>query len=73
MQAFAGLDADEARMTSVDRLGFEVRLKTGDRVHGARIPFLSEVKTVEESRKMLIEMTKRATSGPPTRRNVRGY
>jgi hypothetical protein len=51
-------------MTAVDRLGFEVRLKTGDRVHGARIPFLSEVKTVEESRKMLIEMTDRATGGP---------
>jgi putative heme iron utilization protein len=60
VRVFGGQEVDEARMTAVDRLGFEVRLKTGDRVHGARIPFLSEVKTVEESRKMLIEMTDRA-------------
>ena len=35
----AGESADEASMTSVDRLGFFVRLKTGDRVHGRRIAF----------------------------------
>jgi putative heme iron utilization protein len=66
VRAFAGQDSDEARIISVDRLGFEVRLKTGDRVHGTRIPFLSEVKNVDESRKMLVEMTRRATgmSGP---------
>jgi heme iron utilization protein len=61
-RAFAGLEAEEARMTSVDRLGFEVRLKSGDRVHGTRIPFLREVKSVEESRTMLIEMAKRSAS-----------
>jgi heme iron utilization protein len=65
VREFASLDADEARMTAVDRLGFDVRLKTGDRVHGARIPFLSEVKSVEESRKMPVAMTRRATSGSP--------
>ena len=63
-RAFAGLEVEEARMTSVDRLGFEVRLKTGDRVHGTRIPFLREVKNVEESRTMLIEMAKRSASNP---------
>jgi hypothetical protein len=62
--AFAGIDADDAQMTSVDRLGFEVRLKTGDRVHGARIPFLSEVNSVEESRTMLIQMAHEAASKP---------
>jgi putative heme iron utilization protein len=61
-RAFANLEADEARMTSVDRLGFEVRLKTGDRVHGTRIPFLAEVKNVGESRTMLIEMVRRSTT-----------
>jgi heme iron utilization protein len=63
-RALAGLEAEEARMTSVDRLGFEVRLKTGDRVHGTRIPFLTEVKNVEESRTMLIEMTRLSTPKP---------
>jgi putative heme iron utilization protein len=61
VRAYAGQDADEARMTAVDRLGFEVRLRTGDRVQGTRIPFLSEVKNVDECRKMLVEMTRRAT------------
>jgi putative heme iron utilization protein len=61
-RVFGSVEPDEARMTSVDRLGFDVRLKTGDRVHGIRIPFLSEVKSVEESRSMLIEMSRRAAS-----------
>ena len=56
------MDADEARMTSVDRLGFEVRLKTGDRVHGARIPFLAEVKNVKNPALCSIEMSRRAAS-----------
>ena len=60
VHAFAGLEAEEARMTSVDRLGFEVRLKTADRVHGARIPFLAEVNSVGECRRMLVEMSRRA-------------
>jgi heme oxygenase (biliverdin-IX-beta and delta-forming) len=32
---FAGIEAQEAAMTSVDRLGFNVRLKAQDGVHGA--------------------------------------
>ena len=40
---FAGIEAQEAEMTSVDRLGFNLRLKTQDGVHGARIAFLREV------------------------------
>ena len=40
---FAGIEAQEATMTSVDRLGFNVRLKTPDRMRGARIAFLREV------------------------------
>jgi heme oxygenase (biliverdin-IX-beta and delta-forming) len=63
-KVFGGAEADEARMISVDRLGFEVRLKTGDRVHGTRIAFLSEVKSVEDSRSMLIEMSRRSVPNP---------
>ena len=58
--AYAGLEADQARMTGVDRLGFDLRLQTGERVHGTRIAFPEEVRTVEKSRTVLVEMTRRA-------------
>ena len=35
----AGIDSQEAAMTSVDRLGFHVRLKTTEGMKGARIAF----------------------------------
>ena len=59
--AFTGIEADRAQMLSVDRLGFELRLQSGDRVHGTRLNFPEEVRTVEKSRSALIEMTRRAT------------
>ena len=40
---FAGIEAQEAEMTSVDRLGFHLRLKTQDGVKGTRVAFLREV------------------------------
>lgn len=52
--------AAEATMLSVDRLGFRVRLRSGERVHGARIAFPREVTTAEECRAALIEMIGRA-------------
>lgn len=57
---YAGVEAHEATMTSVDRLGFHVRLNTGDRVQGRRIPFLREVTTAGEARRVLIEMVNAA-------------
>ena len=57
---FAGIEAQEATMTSVDRLGFNVRLKTPDRMRGARIAFLREVRSPDETRKVLVEMVKQA-------------
>ena len=53
-----GESADEASMTSVDRLGFFVRLKTGDRVHGRRIAFPREVTSTDEARRVFIEMVR---------------
>ena len=53
---FAGESAEEAAMTAVDRLGFHVRLKAGDRVFGRRIAFPREVRTSEEARAVFIEM-----------------
>jgi heme iron utilization protein len=51
---------DEASMTAVDRLGFHLRLKTGDRVHGRRIAFPREIKDANEARAVFIEMVRAA-------------
>jgi putative heme iron utilization protein len=59
-RAFAGIEAQKATMTSVDRLGFRVRLKTSDGTLGARIAFLHEVTNPADTRKVLVEMTQRA-------------
>jgi putative heme iron utilization protein len=52
----SGEAPDEASMTAVDRLGFQVRLKTGERVHGLRIPFPREVLDASAVRSVFIEM-----------------
>jgi hypothetical protein len=59
-KSHAGIDAIEAAMTSVDRLGFTLRLKTGDGVKGARINFLREVSTPQAARAVLVEMVRDA-------------
>jgi heme iron utilization protein len=59
-RAFAGIEAQEAAMTSVDRLGFHVRLKTQEGTRGARIAFLREVISPAEARKVLVDMTAQA-------------
>jgi hypothetical protein len=60
-EAAADQAADEASITAVDRLGFHVRLKTGDRVHGRRIAFPREVKDSSEARAVFIEMVRAAS------------
>ena len=59
-QVFAGMESQEAAMTSVDRLGFHVRLKTQDGVRGARIAFLREASNPAETRAVLLEMVQQA-------------
>jgi heme iron utilization protein len=59
---FAHIDSMEATMTTVDRLGFHVRLRTPDGMRGARIAFLREVSNPAEARKVLVEMVKQARS-----------
>ncbi len=56
----AKIESQEADMTSVDRLGFHVRLKTAEGVRGARIGFLREVTSANEARKVLVEMVQKA-------------
>ena len=59
-QEHAGLTAQEAAMTAVDRLGFHVRVKTADGMKGARIAFPTEVRTSAETRKALVAMVQQA-------------
>ncbi|MFY9948165.1 MAG: DUF2470 domain-containing protein [Candidatus Sulfotelmatobacter sp.] len=56
----AGIESQEATMTSVDRLGFQVRLKTADGMRGARVAFLHEVRNATDARKVLVEMVQQA-------------
>jgi len=56
----AGIEATEATMTSADRLGFSLKLKTNDEFKGARINFLHEVATPQDTRAVLVEMVRRA-------------
>jgi hypothetical protein len=58
----AALDATDASMTSVDRLGFHLRLKTVDGMKGTRINFVHEVHNSDEARKVLVEMVRAAES-----------
>jgi putative heme iron utilization protein len=60
---YAGEAADEATMVTVDRLGFTLRLRQGQRLSSVRIAFSREVTTAGQSREVLIEMLQRARSG----------
>jgi putative heme iron utilization protein len=58
----AGIQATEAAMTAVDRLGFFLRLKTAEGMKGARVNFLSGVASAQETRTTLVEMVRQARS-----------
>jgi hypothetical protein len=56
-RAFAGApDAGAATMVAIDRLGFRLRIRTGDRLHAERIPFPEEVTSADDARRVLIGM-----------------
>jgi putative heme iron utilization protein len=63
---YAPADAGEATlsasMTAVDRLGFHLRLQSGDRIHGCRIAFPREVASSDQARAVFIEMVREARS-----------
>ena len=64
---FLGEAVDEARMTAIDRLGFQVRLRSGDRVHGGRIALLREARDTNEARSVLVEMVRQVRQRSPSR------
>jgi hypothetical protein len=59
-RAYAKLEVEEALMTSVDRLGFRLRVRTGERVQGIRLAFTSEVHNTQEARTALVAMAREA-------------
>ncbi len=60
---YAGIDAQQAEMTAVDRLGFHVRLKTSDGVKGTRVAFFREVSDMLQTREVFVEMVQKARQG----------
>ena len=56
----AGMEVSEATMTSVDRLGFTLRLTTQDGMKGTRINFPGEVADARQTRAALVEMVQHA-------------
>lgn len=57
---FDGSAPDEVKMTAVDRLGFDLQLKTADEVHGTRIQFIREARNAKAVREVLVEMVQNA-------------
>jgi hypothetical protein len=57
-RAHAQIEASEATMTAIDRLGFHLRLKTAEGMKGARINFPREVATAKETREVLVAMVR---------------
>jgi putative heme iron utilization protein len=60
VKAEAGLHGEEARMTTVDADGFEVRVLDADRVRHARIPFPEPVLTPDHARKAMVALVRRS-------------
>jgi len=58
----AGIEATEAAMTAVDRLGFHLRLRTAEGMKGTRINYPGEVRTPGDARKALVAMVRRANA-----------
>ena len=59
-RSLADIDAQEGSITSIDRLGCQLRLKTRDGMRGARIAFVREVRTAAEARDVFVEMLQQA-------------
>ncbi len=60
---YAGIKAQDAELTSVDRLGFHLRVKTQDGMKGTRIAFLREVNDPSQAREVFVEMVQHARQG----------
>ncbi len=59
---FLGDEIEEAQMTAIDRLGFDVRLRSGDRVHGGRVALSREARDTDQARSVLVDMVRQTRS-----------
>ena len=57
------LDAQQASITTMDRLGFHLRVKTPDRMQGGRFAFTDPVHNVQEARAALADLASKAKAG----------
>ncbi len=55
-RAYGHAEAEEARMTALDRLGFHLRLRAGDRVQGGRIAFPRPVQDARDVASMFEDL-----------------
>ncbi len=63
-RTLGGLAAEAAEMVAVDRLGFKLRVRASDGLHGCRIAFPREAASAEQCRAVLIEMLADLRSRP---------
>jgi putative heme iron utilization protein len=64
-RVLGGVEADEARMVAVDRLGFKLRLRSQARLAATRLPFPREARTPEAVRAALIAMLREVRTRTP--------
>ena len=57
---YRDLQAMDAEMTSIDRLGFQLRVKTAQGMKGIRLAYPHAAETPDEVRQVLVEMVKSA-------------
>ncbi len=62
-RVFGNLEAQQATVTALDRLGFHLRVKTADRMQGGRVAFTSPVRNAQEVRAGLAGMAAQARAG----------
>ncbi len=62
-RVFGNLDAQQASITTMDRLGFHLRVKTPDRMQGGRFAFTDPVSTLQEARVGLADLAAKARAG----------
>lgn len=57
------LDAEQASITTMDRLGFHLRVKTPDRMQGGRFAFTAPVHNEQQARAGLADLAAKARAG----------
>jgi len=62
-RVFGNLEAQQATVTALDRLGFHLRVKTADRMQGGRVAFTNPVCNAQEVRAGLAGMAVQAQAG----------